>query len=33
MTEDIEDDLGWEFGISDVDAHLSGQFIEFSGDY
>lgn len=32
MTEDLEDDLGWEFNASNVEASLSGQFIEFTGD-
>ncbi|HEY33254.1 MAG TPA: hypothetical protein G4O10_09165 [Dehalococcoidia bacterium] len=32
MIEDIEDNLGWEFGITDVEARQSGQFIEFTGD-
>ncbi|HEY42132.1 MAG TPA: hypothetical protein G4O18_09825 [Dehalococcoidia bacterium] len=30
--EDIEDNLSWELDATNIDAHLSGQFIEFSGE-
>jgi hypothetical protein len=30
--ENIEDDLSWEFNAINIEAHLSGQFIEFTGE-
>jgi hypothetical protein len=32
MTEDLEDDLGWEFNATITDVSMSGQFIEFTGE-
>jgi len=31
--ENIEDDLNWEFGATNIEASLSGQYIEFTGEY
>jgi hypothetical protein len=32
MTEDLEDDLGWEFSATITDVRPNGEFIEFTGD-